>query len=51
VLLALLEHKDLQDILKKYRNLDAKRLPDIVRSLRSMSVRNHDTELFPVLNQ
>lgn len=66
VLLALLEHKELQDILTEWilctekfpdelpdesRNKLRNKLNDIVRRLRPITIRSHDTRLFPILNQ
>ncbi|KAG2113984.1 P-loop containing nucleoside triphosphate hydrolase protein [Suillus cothurnatus] len=52
ILLALLEYKELHDILKKWSSLlRTEELPDIVRHLRPMTIHNHDSPLFPVLNQ
>lgn len=51
ILLALLEHKELQVILEEWPSLRTKKLPDIVRRLRPITMRSDDTRLFPVLNQ
>ncbi|KAG1896789.1 P-loop containing nucleoside triphosphate hydrolase protein [Suillus fuscotomentosus] len=51
ILLALLEYKELQVILEQWPSLHTKRLPDIVRRLRPITIRSYDTRLFPVLNQ
>lgn len=51
ILLALLEHKELQVILEESPSLHTKKLPDIVRRLRPITIRSYDTRLFPVLNQ
>ncbi|KAG1792322.1 P-loop containing nucleoside triphosphate hydrolase protein [Suillus plorans] len=51
ILLALLEHKELQDILEQSPSLRTKQLPDVVRRLRPTTIRSYDTRLFPVLNQ
>ncbi|KAG1769139.1 P-loop containing nucleoside triphosphate hydrolase protein [Suillus placidus] len=51
IILALLEHKDLQVILEKWPSLRTEKLPDIVRRLRPITIDSDDTRLFPVLNQ
>lgn len=53
ILLALLEHKELQVILEEWPNLRTKELPDIVRRLRPITNRSDidDARLFPALNR
>ncbi|KAG2337364.1 P-loop containing nucleoside triphosphate hydrolase protein [Suillus weaverae] len=51
IILALLEHKELQVILEKWPSLRTEKLPDIVRRLRPITINSDDTRLFPVLNQ
>ncbi|KAG1745795.1 P-loop containing nucleoside triphosphate hydrolase protein [Suillus occidentalis] len=53
ILLALLEHEELQAILKKCPSLHTKELPNIVRRLRPITDRGDidDTRLFPALNK
>ncbi|KAG1828014.1 P-loop containing nucleoside triphosphate hydrolase protein [Suillus variegatus] len=51
ILLAVLEHKELQDILKQSPSLRTEQLPDVVRRLRPITIRSYDTQPFPVLNR